>query len=150
MPVYPFSKPSGLDGPTFKDQFNDFLADREKQVANWIGVGPAMQYASSRPAELGYTDDHRGEGDALRHLLLAATLQQKFPRFASPLLWAHENITNVLQGQRPEEREQDTFNNKLGLQIGRQAQTPQQLEQMATGLLKLGQARVLSPTNYGP
>lgn len=130
--------------------FHNLLAAGERGALYGLGLDNTFKYAAKRPGELGYTDDHRGQGDALRHILLAAELQRQHPYLAKPLLYGHEYITNMLQGQPAEEREQDVNNNDIGLQLGQLASTMgwdrPKVEQMAlTGLPK---AKTLPPVSY--
>jgi len=116
-------------------KFHNLLAGMERGVTWSLGLNDTLDWASGAPERLGLLDEHRGKGDALRHILLAAELQQKHPMLAKPLLYGHEFGTNMLQGQRSDEREQDLMNNQIGLQLGQLAAaknwTRADLERMA-------------------
>lgn len=126
-------------------KFHNFLAALERAGLYGLGLTDTVDYAVNRPKELGYTEDHRGSGDALRHILLAAELQRTHPYLAKPLLYGHEFVTNMLQSQPAEEREQDLANNEIGFGIAKEAQSRQDVERLAQE--RLGKAVVL-PTTY--
>lgn len=123
------------------DKFNNLLAGLERGTTKLLGIDEILQYASRRPNELGFEGEHRGAGDALRHLLLAAEMQRQHPWLAQPLLYGHEYLTNMLQGQKAEEREQDVANNQLGFGLGQQAMSRDDVERLA--LMSLKNARML-------
>ena len=127
-------------------KFHDLLAGLERGVTRGLGINEILDYASRRPQELGYTDDHRGRGDALRHILLAAELQRTHPHLAKPLLYGHEFLTNTLQGQLTEEREQDLENNRIGLQLGQLARSRPEVERLA--LKGLPKAKILPAPEF--
>ena len=68
---------------------------------------------------------------------------------AGPLLFGHEYVTNLLQGQREDERNQDLRNNELGRSIGRKAKSRAEVESMARSLIDRGEASVLPELGRG-
>lgn len=128
-------------------KFHNLLALLEYGALGGLNLSDTYKYATKRPLELGLEGDHRGQADALRHILLAAELQRTHPYLAAPLLYGHEFFTNTLQGQPSEEREQDVYNNEIGLQLGKLAKNRQDVERMA--LIGLKKAKVLPEQPYG-
>lgn len=128
-------------------KFHNLLAAIEHVGLSTMGLRDTLNYASNRPIELGYEGDHRGEGDAMRHILMAAELQRTHPLLAKPLLYGHEFVTNTLQGQPAEEREQDLYNNNIGMQLGQLANSRSDVERMARIAVK--KAKILPPAAYG-
>lgn len=128
------------DGPNMFDYGNDLMATAEKTVSKTMGLGEVMDWATK---SRGYQGDSRGKGDAMRHLLLSAELQRTHPMMAGPLLYGHEYVTNLLQGQRSDDRAQDLHNNNLGRDIGRRAKSRDEIERMARETLDSGKAMVL-------
>ncbi len=128
----PYIQPGG---PSWRDKFNDALHALEQKGANLLGVNDILDYASQRPAALGYKEDNDGPGDAMRHLLLGGELYRTHPALAPVLLGGHEMVTNVLQGQSLEARKMDEFNNQLAEQIGRQAKSRAEVETLAKQML---------------
>lgn len=137
------------DGPNIFDYSNDSLAGLEKFAGDMLGVTDILNYAGGRPVEMGYQGVNRGKADALRHLLLSAELQRQHPMIAGPLLFGHEYVTNLLQGQREDDRNQDLHNNALGREIGRKAKTRDEVERMARSLVDEGRARILPELGRG-
>jgi len=137
------------DGPNIFDYSNDSLAGLEKFAGNLLGVTDILNYAGGRPVEMGYQGVNRGKADALRHLLLSAELERQHPMIAGPLLFGHEYVTNLLQGQREDERNQDLRNNELGRSIGRKAKSREEVESMARSLIDRGEASVLPELGRG-
>ena len=135
----------GKDGPSIFDYGNDAMAMVERMITKKIGIDETLDWASQ---DRGYQGDSRGKGDAMRHLLLSAELQRVHPMLAGPLLYGHEYVTNVLQGQRRDDRDQDLHNNRLGREIGRKAKNRDEIERMARETLESGRAMVLSPLEF--
>ena len=94
--------------------------DVKKKVYNAfkeaIGVNPAFREAvNSRMPGL-----HNGPADAYRHILGAAELTRRHGEAAArAALYAHEEWANA--GEPPAERRMDNHNNAIGIAIGRQA-----------------------------
>lgn len=102
----------------------------EKAVTRALGLGDVLDYAERRPSELGYPDSG-GDEKALRHMLLAAELHRTHPYLANPLLYGHEYVTNVLQGQPLDVRAKDLHNNALGAYIGQRSTSREAAEAWA-------------------
>lgn len=122
-------------------KMHNLLAAMERGGQHILGIDEITDYATQRPGQLGYHDENRGQGDALRHFLLAAELYRTNPRLAPFLLGGHEFITNTLQSQLSEDREQDLYNNEIGRQIGLLSSSREDVERRA--LMALPKARVL-------
>lgn len=128
-------------------KFHNLIAAAERGVSNVLGITDALDYASKRPGQIGYGyDDHRGAGDAMRHILMSAELHRTHPRLAGPILWGHEFLTGTMHGQPSEEREQDLYNNAIGAQIGQIARSRDDIERMAK--IAMPKSRILPPDDY--
>lgn len=136
---------SGGNGPSVFDYGNDLMAAGERQVTGLLGMNETLDWAAK---SRGYSGLSGGKGDAMRHILLSAELQRSYPRLAGPLLYGHEYVTNVLQGQTADDREQDLYNNQVGRDIGRKAKSREEIEQMARGAVDSGKAKVLQRSQW--
>lgn len=135
------------DGPNVLDYSNDTLAGLEKRITGALGVQDVLDFASS--AGEAYGDASRGKGDALRHVLLSAELQRTHPMLAAPLLFGHEFVTNMLQGQRADDRDMDLKNNAIGRDIGRRAKSREEVERMARDVVENGGVAILPQLRPG-
>lgn len=107
----------------------------ERGVLNMLGIDrEVIDYASVRPAMLGFPDAPRGEktqGDALRHILLSAELHRTNPDVADAVLNAHEHLSGFLHLQDPRAKDMDLHNNAIGKEIGKVATSRAEVEALA-------------------
>lgn len=91
------------------------------------------------PGQRGQDDQH----DAARHMLAAGTLARKYgPEWAERLGRLHEYTESPLYalrtllgvGRMPPDYEQDTYNNRLGAELGARAQSQSELEDLVQAL----------------
>ena len=130
---------------TWKDDLNDWIGRQENSVAKLGGFNDILEYADRRPAELGYNNPHRGDADAVRHMLLTAKLGQRYGDTGGRVIAGfHENVSNVIQGQDPESARQDTLNNQAGFNLARKGQSDRDLEANVRRAMANGRGSVLT------
>ena len=124
-----------------------------KDVFNTVrGSGLAQEAANRYPTGTGIGD----EADAWRHIVWTAEMTRKYgPNVAKGVSNWHEVPTpfGILGGaamrQTPEERQMDLFNNSLGIKIGQDSKSLDEVKQKATEAIRSGQAKLLDKPRYG-
>lgn len=120
-----------------------YVRKSQYKAAGALGLGPEVEYATEIPERyFPANEQHMGRGDAMRHLLLQAQLQQKWGDLGAYLIGAgHELFSG---GQSDAEAEQDEYNDKLGRQIGRESKDRAEATYKALRAVQTGKARVLT------
>jgi hypothetical protein len=97
----------------------------------------------------GQEEEHNGRGDAYRHLVFQALLTKKYgPTLAELIGKYHESpMPTVLGGagfiQPTSEKEMDLYNNTLGIEIGKKANTQQEILDLARQYIEQQKAKYI-------
>jgi hypothetical protein len=88
-------------------------------IRDGVGYGPAFREAdqSDLPGR------HNGPADAYRHILGAAELTRRHGETAARALLNTNEIQGDISGQPKEERRMDEHNNEIGIAIGKESRT---------------------------
>ena len=96
-------------------ELSQYQKDQEN-IADYLGQGNAVRFANRLSQDLYPKESLMKRGDALRHILWQAKLQQQYGTPLAALAgYAHE-LAGGIEGQSGDEREMDLINNK---KIGR-------------------------------
>lgn len=112
-----------------------------------IGVGPGFD-----EAEGSYLPGlHNGPADAYRHMLGAAELTRRYGETAArAMLEANEVKGDVIDRQSAGEREMDSHNNDIGIAIGQDARTFDEIRERARAKIDAGVREQGSGANDTP
>ena len=98
-------------------ELSKYQKDQEN-IADYLGQGDAVRFANRLSQDLYPKESLMKRGDALRHILWQAKLQQQYGTPLAALAgYAHE-LAGGIEGQSGDEREMDLINNKIGRQLG--------------------------------
>ena len=129
------------------DTLQELFEGKSKPWISWMDPTQISIPAKQTADEIYGRERSGGRTDALRHLLGAAVLtKRQGPESATAMLNWHENpkILNMLgggYGQPQAERLMDLHNNTLGMHIGTQAKTYDELVRMAQQFVDEGRVR---------
>ena len=115
-----FAKGGRVQEESITQQIPRYIRKGQYRMAGALGLRPEVEYATEIP-ERYYpaNEQHLGRGDAMRHLLLQAQLQQKYGEIPARMIGAaHEWLSG---GQTESEAKQDEINNAIGIQIGKES-----------------------------
>jgi hypothetical protein len=116
----------------------------QMDLANRLGMGDEVKFAATIPEKYyPASEQHNGPGDAMRHLLLQAQLQQKYGELpAKAVGWGHE-LVGTITGESPAEKEMDDYNDALGRKIGAEASDKADMAWRAMQAIKSGEAHTI-------
>ena len=112
------------------------IREKEKQIAQSMGLMDMINYQNTRPKELGVTGEHNGQGDAQRHILGSAQMTQKYgPTLANIFTTGHEYLFYPFEPHGAA-MDMDLHNNQIGRDLAQKYQTQAEIEQAALELLR--------------
>lgn len=131
------------------------MADKSKftpvAIIQWPGFFKSRNISLDKAKEVyGPTEEHNMRGDAYRHLVWQALMSKKFgPDFARLVGEYHESRMPAMLGGAgifpdEQEKEMDLYNNALGLEIAKQAKTPEDVYKLAKEYVDSGKAKYMT------
>lgn len=131
------------------------MADQSKftpvAIIQWPGFFKSRSISLDKGKETyGPTEEHNMRGDAVRHLVWQALMAKKYgPDVAKLAGDYHESRMPAWLGGAgvfpdEQEREMDKFNNALGLEIAKQANTPEDIYRLAKEYVDSGKAKYMT------
>jgi hypothetical protein len=115
-------------------------------VGDAIGIQPMITKAEEQADEFfGAETSYQGESDAMRHILFSAMATKAYGGETAPKIMSfiNEEIKGRLDGSSREDRDMDSFNDRLGREIGLRAKDEKELFELAREAVSSGKAKVI-------
>ena len=116
------------------------MADIQQIIANLTGQGDAVKFANELSSDLYPGEGYLKRGDALRHMLWQAKLQQKYGSLPAALAGHVYELAGAMEGQEGNESDMDLHNNEIGRRIGKESTNDADL--VGKALQEIGRAHV--------
>ena len=99
----------------------------ERARERYAKIDQAVDPARSESLNSGLPGNHNGPGDAYRHIIGAAEITRRFGEATARVALETHEIQGRLKGDPPEEGAMDRHNNEIGIRIGREAKSPDEV-----------------------
>jgi hypothetical protein len=105
----------------------------EKARKKRVEIEGAVDPAHAEAKNSGLPGEHNGPGDAYRHMIGAAEITRRFGEATARVVLEGHEIQGNLSGDPKEESVMDRHNNEIGIGIGREAKSLDEVNERVRG-----------------